>query len=172
MVDPVARFIFPIDPFLFAVEVCGLGGVVRIITTWHWAKIPEGIKQYLKESYFAGQHDSVVHISEARQSTTEWMIACFIITAIAIGLVSLGTMKPIINFEYWSTGELSLPTGWAYAQSGTGGWIRKVTEEDNVRIGTSSVGIEGSSIGNTQLYYMIDRNKERQMRGKVIELAG
>lgn len=176
MSDPVARFIFPIDPLLFTVEIYGLWVIINIVITTPRLepKIPVGIKQCLREVHSSEQHYSVVHISKVKRPITEWMVACSIVVILAAGLISLGMMPPRINgdFEYWSAGDFSPPGGWTYAQNGTGGWVRKVVGGDNVKVGMNSAEIKNSSVGGSQIYYTIYPSKEYQVRGSVIEVEG
>ena len=72
------------------------------------------------------------------------------------------------SFEKWSG---DLPEKWNYAQNGTGGIAKKVSNSGDVKDGNLSVEIKASSAGGSQIYYTISDKELDTIKGKKIKIG-
>lgn len=72
------------------------------------------------------------------------------------------------SFEKWSG---DLPEKWNYAQNGTGGIAKKVSNSGDVKDGNLSVEIKASSAGGSQIYYTLSEKELVFVRSKKIKIV-
>jgi hypothetical protein len=85
---------------------------------------------------------------------------------------SLLTPEGFGSFEEWSSGDIALPTAWNFVQfSGVGATVKKETSSINLKKGSSSARITGSSGGDCVLQFNISSNMLYSMLGRTIELT-
>lgn len=171
----LSRYVFPIDPFIFAISVLGAE------TVW---KTPL---------------DREISVKEKRLLQLVLLFLLIIIIGIPIySRYNLSTLKrfivekrltlkaknatpenpvaeytfPLVNpsFEIWDVNNIS--GRWSYAQNGSGGSVYKEVDARNIKFGSSSARVTRSNTGASQLYYTLSDEDAGQLRGKSILFGG